>query len=283
LLVRCGADGSMPKQLKNGSPNPGKTPSNAFHQSSSWPKDLKFSKATDVAWVLKYNWSIDSSPLLLKQWNLLFDPNNDIMEVARIWVRLPRFPLELWTLDGFLLMGNMIGSFLEVDMSCQSRNEMTVARILVMVDLRGGLAEEMTLKIGEKDVIQKMDYEGISFRCRKFHKHGHIAIQCSLPFHGQKGGSQLPRVKKRLTNNNLDGNSSEGEHHELKEGLNVQLEDSRSHLENLDLEIVKVEEANQRLHPVIVHSPHLNDLSMESCQGSSPPMGTFSLLPFLFN
>lgn len=38
-----------------------------------------------------------------------------------------------------------------------------MARMLVTVDLRGGLAEEMNLKIGEKMVIQKLDYEGIPF------------------------------------------------------------------------------------------------------------------------
>jgi hypothetical protein len=47
--------------------------------------------------VMKSTWSLDSSPLLLKRWNPLFDPNNDIMEVVPNWVRLPGFPLALCT------------------------------------------------------------------------------------------------------------------------------------------------------------------------------------------
>jgi len=58
---------------------------------------FNFSSSADVAWVMKSTWSLDSSPLLLKRWNPLFDPNNDIMEVVPNWVRLPGFPLALCT------------------------------------------------------------------------------------------------------------------------------------------------------------------------------------------
>jgi hypothetical protein len=81
-------------------------------------------------------------------------------------------------------------------MSFITGDEMTMEIILVMVDMRGGLAEEMMLKIGEKTVIQKLDYEGIPFSCRHCHKHGHLANQCNLPFHGQKGGHFSSTAKK---------------------------------------------------------------------------------------
>jgi hypothetical protein len=124
---------------------------------------FKFSSGEDVVWLLKSYGSMYLMSMLLKNWNPLFDPSSNQMDVALLWVRLPPLLLELWTPEGFHIIGNAIGTFMEADMSFLSGDEMTMARILVMVDMRGGLVEEMTLKIGENIVIQKLDYEGIPF------------------------------------------------------------------------------------------------------------------------
>jgi hypothetical protein len=57
-----------------------------------------------------------------------------------------------------------------------------MARILVALDVRAGLAEELVLIKEEVCFHQRLDYEGIPFRCRRCHKHGHNASQCALPF-----------------------------------------------------------------------------------------------------
>lgn len=43
-----------------------------------------------------------------------------------------------------------------------------MARVLVLVDLKEGLLEEMELGDGEEN-IRELDYEGVPFRCHHFH------------------------------------------------------------------------------------------------------------------
>jgi hypothetical protein len=80
-------------------------------------------------------------------------------------VRLSGLPTELWTKEGFRLLGNTMGTFLGIDMSFLETKKMSVARILVFLNIRKGLAEEINLTWRGISLVQKMDYEGIIFRC----------------------------------------------------------------------------------------------------------------------
>jgi len=45
---------------------------------------FKFKKAEEVAWVMKFPWYIDSSPVLLKKWTLLFDASGERVDKLSI-------------------------------------------------------------------------------------------------------------------------------------------------------------------------------------------------------
>jgi hypothetical protein len=123
---------------------------------------------------------------------------------------LPGLPVELWTPKGFEYLGNALGRYMDVDMSFKDSRKMSMAHILVSMNIRKGLAEEIELSWGDKSIMKKLDYEGIPFKCRRCHKHGHNASEC--PFFlcggkrskgqwGQARRSEVPHIWGRLTSN----------------------------------------------------------------------------------
>eukprot|EP01018_Ginkgo_biloba_P004985 Gb_28741 [translate_table: standard] len=99
-----------------------------------------------------------------------------------IWVKLPGLLLDFWSLDIFKEIGNTLGTFLEAEQGFVDSNSLSVARILVSLDLREGLAKEILIQKGGFSHSQLLDYMGIPFRCRRCHKYGHLAMDCSLSF-----------------------------------------------------------------------------------------------------
>jgi len=55
---------------------------------------FKFNRSKDTNQVMEKNWSINSSPLLLKPWSPLFDATKERMDKILVWVRLPALPLQ---------------------------------------------------------------------------------------------------------------------------------------------------------------------------------------------
>jgi hypothetical protein len=140
-----------------------------------------FQNSEHSKWVLSKAWSINNSPLLLKPWNPLFDASTERLDKILVWVRLPALPFHLWSFDYFKKIGNFLGDFLDADMTFEETKQRKVARILVNLNVREGLGEEMDLSWGGYTYAQKLDYENIPFRCRRCHQYGHLVKNCKLP------------------------------------------------------------------------------------------------------
>jgi hypothetical protein len=52
-------------------------------------------------------------------------------------------------------------------MSFEVTGLMTVAHILVMINLRKGLYQELLIESTTRDFVQTLDYKGIPFRCHR--------------------------------------------------------------------------------------------------------------------
>jgi len=126
---------------------------------------FKFLIEDHLRWVLNKNWSLDHTPLLLKPWSPLFDASRERVDMIPIWVRLPALPLHFWELYHFRRIGNILGQFLEADLSYIESHQRQVARILVNINVREGLAETINLDWGPYIIPQMLDYENIPFRC----------------------------------------------------------------------------------------------------------------------
>jgi hypothetical protein len=97
---------------------------------------------------------------------------------------------------------------MDVDMSFLSMGKMLVSCILVSLNIRRGLVEEIKLSWGEKSYMQKLDYEGIPFRCRRCHKHGHIASECQLLMCIVKGKNQTSTSTEKEGASQIEESSS---------------------------------------------------------------------------
>ena len=80
-----------------------------------------------------------------------------------IWVRLLGLPRQYWTEEHFTCIGNILGTFLEVDLSFKITKLRRVAQILVNINVRESLYEEIHLSWGNTFFNQRLDYENIPF------------------------------------------------------------------------------------------------------------------------
>lgn len=127
-----------------------------------------------------------------------------------IWVKLPCLPLDLWNPFLFKMVGDTLGVYVDVDMSYKVTGEISIARILVLLDLHEGLSPKMCLKTMLRDVVQELDYEGVPFRCHRCHSADHFVVQCDQPFRGnfqvegRKDLSQEGGASKKARESSLD-------------------------------------------------------------------------------
>lgn len=125
-------------------------------------------KAEDHAkWVLNRNWSLCGAPFLLKPWHPLFDASCERVDSVPLWVHLPGLPLQYWKEYHLREIGNLVGTFLEADLSFLETQQRQVTRILVNVNIREGLAEDMQLIWGPFVFKQILDYENVQPTSRR--------------------------------------------------------------------------------------------------------------------
>ena len=123
-----------------------------------------FQNSEHSKWVLSKAWSINNSLLLLKPWIPLFDASKKCLGKILVWVRLPTLPFHLWSFDYFKKNGNFLGDFLDVDMTFEETKQRKIVRILVNLNIKEGLGEDLDLNWGRYNYVQKLDYENIPFR-----------------------------------------------------------------------------------------------------------------------
>lgn len=107
---------------------------------------FRFENREAAEWVLERNWIIENIPVLLKKWNPLFDAIHEKTNVYPVWVREPSLPSFLWVESVFKVIGNRLGTFLEANMSFLETRNKAMARILVSLNPRRGLAQKINLQ-----------------------------------------------------------------------------------------------------------------------------------------
>lgn len=138
--------------------------------------------------------------MLLKRWDPLFDPEREQLGVGPIWVWMSDLPLQYWTPIIFKQIGNALGTYLDHDQSFESTGIMSMARILVHLDIRARLEEKITLHWRHFMYKQNLDYEGVPFWCRHYHKIEHLYRYCPLltPSNPSATKGSMQRQSKEL-------------------------------------------------------------------------------------
>jgi hypothetical protein len=71
------------------------------------------------------------------------------------------------------------------NMSFEVTGLMTMAHILVLINLQKGLYQELLIESTAGDFVQTLDYEGIPFRCHRCHVYGHDVENCPISIKGK--------------------------------------------------------------------------------------------------
>lgn len=149
---------------------------------------VNFTREEDLWQILNKSWSLDHSPILLNPWHPMFDASRERVDTIPIWVWLPALPLHFWDQYHLHRIGNIMGVFLEADLSFLETHMKQVGRILVNINIREGLAGTINLDWGPDIIPQILDYENIPFRCHRCHAYGHPVSKCSLHVRTLFGG-----------------------------------------------------------------------------------------------
>jgi len=82
------------------------------------------------------------APVMLKHWSPLFDPEREHIGVGPLCIRLPNLPLQYWSEDIFIYIGNSLGTYLDYDKSYIKYGNRSLARIVVYLDTSEELEEK---------------------------------------------------------------------------------------------------------------------------------------------
>ena len=97
---------------------------------------------------------------------------------------------------------------MEADLSFSESRVCCLGRVLVLLDLRNGLASDIDIKHGDTIFIQTLDYVAIPFKCNRCHSYGHLVSHCHLSlknnYHDELKPKFVWRVKKPMFSTDFD-------------------------------------------------------------------------------
>ncbi|KAH9304260.1 hypothetical protein KI387_008664, partial [Taxus chinensis] len=87
---------------------------------------------------------------------------------------------EYWNQRVFMEIGNSLGTHMMTTDASLKLEQMSYARICVLMDLNQSLPQKISLAVEDETWEQVLDYENIPFRCRSCHEYGHLVKDCPL-------------------------------------------------------------------------------------------------------
>ena len=122
----------------------------------------------------------NSEGLYLTFWQERFNPKNENLSMAPVWLWFYSLPYEFWRPEILEDTDNALGAFVKVTNQTKKMRYVSYDRICVYVDISKDLSESIKLSWKDEEWIQAIDYEHIPFCCRKCHEHGHLFQECPL-------------------------------------------------------------------------------------------------------
>jgi hypothetical protein len=141
---------------------------------------FSFLVGRDLQLILNSPWILDRGVLMLKHWTPGFSPFSSSFSKRNLWMLLPDFPLELWSLPVFEAIANTVGKFVFFDSRSLNWINKCVAWVLVEIDLESGLLDSIDVNIGDLSFRQPLDFWREPFRCHLCWQIGHLRNSCSL-------------------------------------------------------------------------------------------------------
>lgn len=137
-----------------------------------------FSEAAHLDMILSTFWEFKRVSLFIKRWHLNFDPLKENQTLRHIWMLIPGLPIELWTEDVIKGIADSVGRFVRFDKQNLFGMDRRYAKVMVEIDLKGGLPTEVVIAWGARVWNQTLDFFMIPFRCFLCRKIGHVRASC---------------------------------------------------------------------------------------------------------
>ncbi|XP_026396222.1 uncharacterized protein LOC113290847 [Papaver somniferum] len=96
---------------------------------------IKLDNEDDRNMIWKGHWIVESQDSKLRAWEPNFNPENQKITSAFVWVMFPGLSIEYWKEDIILKMGNKVGRDIRVDETTLKRESGFYASVLVEVDI----------------------------------------------------------------------------------------------------------------------------------------------------
>jgi len=121
---------------------------------------------------------MNNAGLFMRHWEDRYNPDEEKLLAAPIWVRLFGLPMEFWDPEILEGISNSIGTFVKVVESTKRGKYTSYARICVYMNIAEPLLESIEVECNDEIWQQPIDYEHIPFRCRRCHEYGHLVREC---------------------------------------------------------------------------------------------------------
>lgn len=110
---------------------------------------------------------MNNAGLFMRYWEDRYNPDDEKIMEAPIWVRLFVLLIEFWDREILEGIGNSIGTFVKVAESTKRGKYTSYARICVYMNIADPLPEFIEVEYHDEIWQQPIDYEHIPFRCRR--------------------------------------------------------------------------------------------------------------------
>lgn len=174
--------------------------------------------------------SIGTVPLKLgifrvSRWVPDFNPESQLQTNAQVWVRIVGLPIEYWRPANLCSIARVAGLPLKIDRQTLNLENCIFARLLVDVDLRNKLPEEVLVKRQHSNFFVTLVYEKVPNFCEKCCNIGHTLENYrrveKVETQGVKNGGLLPESGRKGRDEPSYWRSKERLDAKQKQGVNT--------------------------------------------------------------
>jgi len=110
----------------------------------------------------------------MRLWRENFTPEKEDFTRVPVWVHLYSLLTDYWAPSVLKGIGDQLGEYIKMSEGTRTSHYVSYTKIYVYIDIFGALPEAIKLIFKDEFWLQSIDYEHITFRCRKWHENGHL-------------------------------------------------------------------------------------------------------------
>ncbi|XP_009758696.1 uncharacterized protein [Nicotiana sylvestris] len=140
---------------------------------------VKFLRLSDLREILYGEpYTINSKPVILKQWSPKFDFNAEFFTEILLWVKFPKLLMNCWGINSLSKMASTLGNPLFVDQCTTKKTRLSYTRILIEVNVTKKFPTEITVDDPSgRQFQQPIEFEWKPEFCSECLKIGHDCMK----------------------------------------------------------------------------------------------------------